>query len=139
MKTLDEHKGNISEFAEKFGLSFEEEGECGFGRACVGITNGLNWVNYNPHNEKTYEPIEEFYDEQLYDITPINAYHKHTCLAVLGRGEDAIKQLSDWVDTLKRLGAVIEKYETGASGIQAIFSGVYNHTVKIPKNNNVTF
>lgn len=129
--TLDECKQNIQEFANRFKLIFEDEGECGFGRECVGLMKNTNWVNYNPINMETYENIEEFYDERLYEIAPEDAYHKHNCLAVLGRGEKAIRQLSEWVDKLNDLGATIEQYETGATGMQAMFSGVYNYTVSI--------
>lgn len=122
VKTLDECRSNIQKFANRFKLIFEDEGEVGFGRECVGLTNGNNWVDYNPTKDLEY--IKDFYDERLYNITPPDAYHKHDCLAVLGRGEGAIRQLSDWVDKLNELGAVVEDYETGATGIQAIFSGI---------------
>lgn len=132
-RSLEECKKNIQEFANRFKLIFEDEGECGFGRECVGLTNGNNWVDYNPTNHETYEEIKEFYDERLWDITPEDAYHKHNCLAVLGRGEYAIRQLSEWVDKLNELGAVVEEYKTGATGIQALLSGTYSYAVRIPK------
>lgn len=130
--SLNECKQNIQEFANCFKLIFEDEGECGFGRECVGLTNGNNWVDFNPINLKTKEYIEGFYDKRFYDIAPKDAYHKHNCLAVLGRGENAIRQLSKWVDKLKELGVVVEKYETGAEGIQSMISGVWNYAVRIP-------
>lgn len=132
MKTLEECRNNIQEFANRFKLIFEDEGEAGFGRECVGLTNGNNWVDYNPTGQD-YEYIKDFYDERLYQIAPPDAYHKHNCLAVLGRGENAIRQLSDWVDRLNELGAVVEEYETGATGIQAMVSGITCPAVKIPR------
>ena len=60
--------------------------------------------------------IEEFYDERFYEIIPENAYHKHSCLAVLGRGEKAIKQLSDWVDKLREIGVTVELYDSNKYG-----------------------
>lgn len=131
-KTIEECKANIQEFANRFKLIFEEEGECGFGRECVGLTNGNNYVDYNPTREPDYEYVDGFYDERFYDITPSDAYHKHNCIAVLGRGEDAIRQLSDWIDKLNELGAVVEKYSTGATGFQAVISGTHNYAVRIP-------
>ena len=131
-RSLEECRQNIQEFANRFKLIFEDEGECGFGRECVGLTNGNNWVDYNPTHSETYEYIEGFYDERFYDIAPEDAYHKHNCLAVLGRGENAIRQLSEWVDKLNELGAVVEQFETGATGIQAMFSGTHNYAVRIP-------
>jgi len=133
LKTIEECKSNIQEFANRFKLIFEDEGECGFGRECVGLTNGSNYVEYNPTDSVNYDYIKGFYDERFYDITPPDAYHKHTCIAVLGRGDNAIRQLSDWVDRLTEIGVVVEKYATGATGIQAMVSGVYNYAVK-PSN-----
>lgn len=131
-RTIEEHKANIQEFANRFKLIFEEEGECGFGRECVGLTNGSNYVDYNPTDSVSYDYIEGFYNEKLYDIAPQNAYHKHNCLVVLGREESSIIELSEWVDKLNELGAVVEKYATGATGIQAMLSGTHNYAVRIP-------
>jgi hypothetical protein len=80
----------------------------------------------------TYETIEEFSDENFWDIAPENAYHKSDCIAVLGRGDDAIRELSDWVEGLKGMGAEVRSYQTGATGMQAILSGVTNYTVWVP-------
>lgn len=132
-KSIEECKATIKEFADRFKLTFEEEGECGFGRECVGLTVGENYVDYNPSTHPDYEYVKAFYDERLYDIPPENAYHKHNCLAVLGRGEDAIRELSEWVEKLNELGAVVEKYATGATGVQAMLSGTHNYAVRIPK------
>ncbi|GAF88341.1 unnamed protein product, partial [marine sediment metagenome] len=63
MENFEECKKNIQEFANRFKLIFDDEGECGFGRECVGLTNGSNWVDYNPDHIETYEHIEGFYDE----------------------------------------------------------------------------
>lgn len=133
MKTIEQCKENIQEFANRFKLIFEDEGECGFGRECVGLTNGNNYVDYNPTSADSFNYIEGFFDERFFNIIPPDAYHKHNCLAVLGRGDDAIRQLSDWVDKLNELGAVVETYETGATGLQALISGVTNKAIKIPK------
>ena len=133
MKTIEEHKANIQEFANRFKLIFEDDGEVGFGRKCVGLTNGSNYVDYNPTQYPNYDYVEEFYDERLFDIVPENAYHKHNCLAVLGNEETSIIQLSEWIDKLKELGAVVEKYKTGATGIQALLSGTENYAIKLTK------
>jgi hypothetical protein len=133
IETIEECKENILTFANKFKLIFEEEGECGFGRECVGLTKNDKYIAFNPRDSTTYEYIKEFYDEQLTNIAPENAYHKHDCLAVLGRFDDSIRQLSKWVDDLNELNVVIEKYETGATGMQAIFTGEFSYAVRIPK------
>lgn len=133
-RTIEEHKLNIQEFANRFKLIFEEEGECGFGRECVGLMKGSNYVDYNPINNASCDYVKGFYNEKLYEIVPKNAYHKHNCLAVLGRGESSIIELSEWVDKLNKLGAVVERYATGATGIQAMLSGTHNYAVRIPRN-----
>ena len=133
MKTIEEHKANIQEFANRFKLIFEDDGEVGFGRKCVGLTNGSNYVDYNPTQYPNYDYVEKFYDERLFDIVPENAYHKHNCLAVLGNEETSIIQLSEWIDKLKELGAVVEKYKTGATGMQALFTGTENYAIKLTK------
>jgi len=130
-KTLEDFRANIQEFADKFNLHYNEEGECGFGRECVGLSKNNNYVEYNPTSSQNYENIPEFYDERLLDIVPEDAYHKHDCLAVLGRGENAIRQLSEWVDKLKELNCTVESFDTGNTGIQAILSGTIRYAVKI--------
>lgn len=126
-KTMEEVRANIQEFANKHKVIFEDEGECGFGRECVGLMRGEKWVDYNPTDSVKYEPIEEMNDERMYDIAPSNAYHKHDCIAVLGRGEDAIRELSDWVDGMKDLNVELKEFATGATGIQAMLSGVVGY------------
>lgn len=130
---LEDYKKNIQEFADKFDLIFDQAGECGFGRHCVGIRKDNFWLNYNPIHMGTYEEIEEFYDERLNKILPEDAYHKHPCVAVLGRNEEAIRQLSEWIDKLKELDVTVEKYKTGATGLQAMVSGTHNFTLKCNK------
>jgi len=56
------------------------EGECGFGRECVGILLNESYPDY---------------PEEVW--VPDDAYHKHACVAVLGRGEDAENQLYLWL------------------------------------------
>lgn len=132
--TIEECKQNIQEFANKNKLIFNDEGEAGFGRECVGLTNGSNWVDYNPTSYPDHDYIKEFHDERFYDICPEDAYHKHNCIAVLGRGDNAVRQLSEWVDKLKDLDVVVEQYYTGATGMQAILSGSTGYAVKITTN-----
>ena len=62
-RTIEQHKENIKEFANRFKLIFEEEGEVGFGRECVGLTNGSNYVDYNPISGPNYDYVKDFYDE----------------------------------------------------------------------------
>lgn len=92
------------------GLTLDLEGECGFGRECVGIGVDEEWVDYD-----TYAII----DGHVRDLPgqgalapgadAPDAYHKHACLAVLGRGEPAAAQLYAWVRRLADAGATIER------------------------------
>lgn len=129
-RTIEEHRINIQEFANKHKIIFDDEGECGFGRECVGLTNGNNWVDYNPTSYPDISYVEGFFDERFFDITPENAYHKHNCIAVLGRGDSAIIELSEWIDKLNEIGVTVEKYKTGATGIQAMISGLFGTAIK---------
>ena len=60
------------------------EGECGFGRECVGIL--LNGA-YPDYNDEVWVPED--------------AYHKHPCVAVLGREESSVDQLFLWLQWFK--------------------------------------
>ncbi len=133
--TKKQHIQNIQEFANKHKVVLELEGECGFGRECVGLLHGNNYVDFNPTDDTTYEYIKGFFDPRLDEIMPPKAYHKHDCLAVLGRDEESIRQLSEWVDKLKELDVTIESYDTGATGVQALISGITHMAVKVNKPN----
>lgn len=124
------------EFATKYKVIFEEKGEVGFGRNCVGFIKGTNYVNFNPHNSDKYEFIPELQCDVCYPPEEVkDAYHKHDCLSVLVYGEDydkAIIQLAKWVLHLKGQGEVsIKRYDTGAVGIQAIISGLTGYCVYV--------
>lgn len=101
-------------FALKHKLVFGDEGEVGFGRECVGFKHGDSYVDYNPLTNNYTDYVHE-YDSRL--VPPENtpdAYHKHDCLVVLGRGEKAVSQLARWVESLESHGEVyIDQYETG--------------------------
>jgi hypothetical protein len=71
----------------------ELKGECGFGREGVGITSDVvGYPDYHWYNEE-YQQIDDNHDVW----TPEDAYHKHPCVAVLGRGVGAEEQLYKWL------------------------------------------
>lgn len=124
-------------FANKHKVIFEDKGECGFGRECVGFTTGNQWVDFNPHSSGDYEPIKGLQNDKFYAPDGVNAYHKHNCLAVLGREDESIIGLAQWVKHLESLGEIeIVTYETGATGIQAMFSGCVGRAVKLKAGAN---
>ncbi len=73
-------------------LALQLEGECGFGRECVGVLSGDVYPDY-----EWYDSDYERADPNGNVWTPPDAYHKHPCVAVLGRGEDAEDQLYQWL------------------------------------------
>jgi hypothetical protein len=85
----------MKEWCDKEGLGLTLEGECGFGRECVGV---------HSLNDETY-PDYEWYDDNYENRIdpngevwiPQNAYHKHPCVAVLGRSKESINQLYTWL------------------------------------------
>lgn len=79
-------------WAAKHGVALQLEGECGFGRLCVGITDSGGYPEYEWY-DKDYNRADENGDVWV----PEDAYHKHPCVAVLGRGEVAESQLYDWL------------------------------------------
>lgn len=93
-------------WAAKNGLQLNLEGECGFGRECVGVSTEGHFPDYEWHNEETWERADQNGDVW----TPADAYHKHPCVAVLGRGEGAESQLYDWLKWFDDNGF---KLETG--------------------------
>lgn len=92
----------IQEFANRHGLVFDANGEIGFGRPCVGLRHGDCFAYYNPYG------AEELHDDRLYPPDSVgNAYHKDNCVAVLGSGDDAIRQLADWLRHYDEVGVEI--------------------------------
>ena len=79
-------------WAHKNKVRLELEGECGLGRECVGILAEGHYPDY-----KWYDEDWNRADNNGDVWIPDNAYHKHECVAVLGRGEVAEAQLYDWL------------------------------------------
>ena len=95
-------------WAARNGLQLELNGECGFGRECVGVFVDGHYPDYEWYDGETFERIDHNGDVWI----PENAYHKHPCVAVLGRGEHAESQLYDWLQWFDANGF---KLETGAA------------------------
>jgi len=93
------------EWVDRNGMQLELEGECGLGRPCVGVVVDKCYPNYEWYDEN-YERIDSNGDVWK----PPDAYHKHPCVAVLGRGEYAESQLYDWLKWFDNNGF---KLETG--------------------------
>lgn len=81
----------------------ELEGECGIMRECVGIISNDTYPDYEWYDAK-YKRIDNNGDVWV----PEDAYHKHPCVAVLGRGEEAESQLYDWLKWFSDNGFTVE-------------------------------
>lgn len=97
-------------WAAKHGATLTVEGECGFCRECVGILVADVYPDYEWIDPKTYDRV----DNNGKVWAPTDAYHKHPCVAVLGRGEAAEAQLYEW---LKWFDAEGFKVETGSQAV----------------------
>lgn len=128
----------LDEFAKAHGLKLSVRGEVGFGRPCVGLLGSSeNYVDYNPHkSDGNYGEVWPA-DERLYAPDGVEAYPKHDCFAVLCADDEpayteALRQLLTWVRHLKAQGDVyVERYATGATGIQALFSGTHGCALRL--------
>ena len=111
----------LRDWCAKEGLVLITEGECGFGRKCVGVAS---------KEDQTY-PDYEWYDK---DYTkridnngevwcPEGAYHKHPCTAVLGRGASAIDQLYQWCRWFEKNGFSYKSVERECEGAFDLIMG----------------
>lgn len=103
MKHSDKIKW-MQNYCNASGLTLTLDGECGFGRECVGVVFDGKYPDYTWYNDETYERIDP--NGEVW--TPQDAYHKHDCVAVLGRGKEAESQLYNWLLWFNNNGFLIE-------------------------------
>lgn len=103
-----EHQEKIQwmiNWAHKNKVILNLEGECGFGRECVGIiASNQHYPDYEWYNEESWERI----DNNGEIFFPKDAYHIQPCVAVLGRGENAESQLYDWLKWFDDNGFIVK-------------------------------
>jgi hypothetical protein len=97
-------------YAVRNQLQLTLEGECGFGRECVGVLSGDQYPSYRWYDSQTYKQLDN--NGEIW--RPTDAYHKHDCVAVLGRGEKAEAQLYQWLRWFEENGF---KVETGTQPV----------------------
>lgn len=90
-------------FAARNRATLDLEGECGFGRECVGLLVNCIYPDY-AWFDSNYERIDNNGDVWC----PEHAYHKHDCVAVLGRGVEAEAELYEWLKWFDDNGFVLE-------------------------------
>lgn len=114
-------------YASGAGLVLDLEGEVGFGRECVGLLldgEYVDWDEYAPEGEGTGPRGEA-----------VDAYHKHPCIAVLGRGVEAEKQLYEWVNRIVTAGAVPRRdVPKEIPDVTAVFFGKTTRTVMVMRS-----
>lgn len=91
------HKDKITwlaVWAAEHDATLNLHGSCGFGRECVGISRDGTYPDYEWYSE---DGLYNRADSNGNVWIPEDAYHKHPCVAVLGRGEKAEAQLYEWV------------------------------------------
>ena len=140
--TENEARAKCRAFANQHKVIFDDDGECGFGRSCVGLSSGGNWIDYNPTLQvMPFLPIAELQCAECEPPEGVRAYHKHDCFAVLfdkdedGAQAEAIKQLAQWIEHMEAQGRVEKvQFETGATGIQAIMSGLLGYCFVVRTN-----
>lgn len=96
----------MRKWAEQQGARLDLDGECGFGRQCVGILVGTDLQAQYPE----WRDAEAFWDDEqpaawetpaaFPPASVTDNYDKASVLCVLGRGADSIDQLYDWVKQL---------------------------------------
>lgn len=84
----------MTRWANRHGMTLTLEGECGIGRECVGVLYGGNYPDYQDWSGNGLRSWSANFPDVW---TPEDAYHKHPCVAVLGRGEAAEDQLYRWL------------------------------------------
>jgi len=114
-------------FAKKHNLRLVVDGSVGFGRECVGFLDPReNYPDFDPwlYGDEIVSVFDEEWNWCPKEVE--DAYHKHTCMAVLVHDEDydkALDQLLLWVHHLDKIDVTLVEFETGATGLQAMLSG----------------
>lgn len=111
MKHSDKIKW-MQDYCNANGVKLSLDGTCGLNRECVGVLFNERYPDYFWYNDE-YERIDS--NGEVW--TPKDAYHKHPCVAVLGRGEEAETQLYDWLLWFSNNGFLLE------TGVQEVYEG----------------
>lgn len=90
-------------FAARNRATLDLEGECGIGRECVGLSANGSYASYAWFDDD-YERIDN--NGEVW--RPKHAYHKHDCVAVLGRGVEAEEELYEWLRWFDDNGFILE-------------------------------
>lgn len=129
-KPLNEIRMEILDWAKSIGAVFNESAEIGFMRPCIAIQIGGSSLSYNPAlSDNDYTPLRDLWDTLIDPPADVeDAYHKGDYMAVLIHDDDsekATRQMHLWIQNIEHNGgAKLVEFATGATGIQAIMSGL---------------
>ena len=114
----------MSEFAARNGLKLVLDGECGFGRPCVGI---VDIENQKYPDYEWYDGNNDRADFNGLVWTPEGAYHKHPCVAVLDHSSDSVEQLYQWLCWFDENGFSVQRTPRPYTNeVDAILHGRFN-------------
>jgi hypothetical protein len=119
--THEERIAYMTDWCAKHSLTLTLEGECGFGRECVGVLASNDC--YPDYEWRDYDTTYERLDNNGDVWTPDDAYHKHPCVAVLGRGENAEEQLYEWLKWFDDNNFKHEVVRTGKNDAMSVLMG----------------
>lgn len=117
----------MAEWCARNGLALQLEGEVGFGRECVGVLANDQYPDYHWYDDETYDRLDN--NGEVW--TPEDAYHKHPCVAVLGRGESAEEQLYRWLKWFEGEGFKVETGDVPLSRLKhpiQVFMGQHKYS-----------
>ena len=97
-------------WAAKNGCALALKGEVGFGRECGGVIANGSYLEYVWYEKKGWTRLDKNGEVWI----PEDAYHKHECIAVLGRGVEAESKLYAWLKWFDKEGFHVE---TGTNDI----------------------
>ncbi len=129
-----ENSDILQKFATDHDCLLVLKGEVGMGRPCVGFTRGKGYVDTAPYDMTTFEPLPGFGDE-VGEMAPANAYHKHPCLAVLVEDDDyeaGLAELREWVGAMNEAGVEVVEFDRGPMNpMQAMLSGQKGFGIRV--------
>lgn len=132
MNKTDVYVHYLQKFAKEIDCEYKE-GEIGFGRECVGILKGGNYLGYNL--EASYGGGMEKWDDRLDAPKGVNAYHKGNYMAVLiddeTTKEQAIEQLFNWVRNIDFYDLKVVSYYPPIPTVGALMGNPFEPELKI--------
>ena len=129
--THEEKIAWMKEWCYKNNLTLDLEATCGLFRQCVGVLHACGVFPDYMWYDDDYNRIDNNGEVWV----PQDAYHKHPCVAVLGRGVEAEEQLYEWLKWFDENNFVLEENyldTINMKPIEIIFS--YHCQIRLIRN-----